>query len=249
MQALQQDTLLKGGAYKIEKILNQNDFEIEYLSDKFGSDRNVVITEFFMKDICGRDENNSVTYDSDDVATMKDKFKSDAMDRVNHGVIEVFEENNTVYYVKYEGDGALEIVDESKQGTKDTKKPSLASILKWPIIVVAVLGACAYFFTKSEPAPKTDNAVKQKTESVEQKKNKVSTVEKESAAFTAIMSKMEKIKGEANAIPGVSAAKVISDLSNLKDEFEKEKSKLSTVEQEKYHKAFQEILDIIKRRS
>ena len=84
MQALQQDTLLKGGAYRIEKILSQSDLEITYLSDKFGDNRNVVVTEFFVKDICRREKNNSVAYDSEDVATMRDKFKSDALDRLNN---------------------------------------------------------------------------------------------------------------------------------------------------------------------
>ena len=67
MQALQQDTLLKGGAYRIEKILSQSDLEITYLSDKFGDSRNVVVTEFFVKDICRREKNNSVAYDSEDM--------------------------------------------------------------------------------------------------------------------------------------------------------------------------------------
>ena len=63
MQALQQDTLLKGGAYRIEKILSQSDLEITYLSDKFGDSRDVVVTEFFVKDICRREKNNSVEGD------------------------------------------------------------------------------------------------------------------------------------------------------------------------------------------
>ncbi len=249
MQALQQDTLLKGGAYRIEKILNRTDFEIVYLSDKFGSERNVEITEFFMKDICGRDEKNNVTYDSDDVVTMRDRFKSDAMDRVNHGILEVFEENNTVYYVKYEGEGALEIVNDSQPNKNESKKPSLISKLKWPLIVVVALGACAFFLTRPNSAPKTDITVKPKVENVGKKTDKVSTIEKESAAFAPIMEKMNKIRKDANAVPGVSAAKVISDLSNLKDEFEKTKAKLSADEQARFHKEFQEIIDIVKKRS
>ena len=74
MQALQQDTLLKGGSYRIEKILSQSDLEITYLSDKFGDSRNVVVTEFFVKDICRREKNNSVAYDSEDVASGKQEI-------------------------------------------------------------------------------------------------------------------------------------------------------------------------------
>ena len=261
MQALQQDTLLKGGAYRIEKILSQSDLEITYLSDKFGDNRNVVVTEFFVKDICRREKNNSVAYDSEDVATMRDKFKSDALDRLNKGILEVFEENNTAYYVKYEDDGAIIIHDDSSESDnlnqddkKDAAKPSLLKKLKWPLILVAVIGAGAAFFVSSEPPVEIETTTvnsekKVETKTVETKKEESVKVEKESATFAPIMEKLRKAKKDAEAIPGVSQHKVLTQLSNVKDEFEKVKSKLTADEQDRYHKAFQEVIEIVKKRS
>lgn len=270
MQALQQDTLLKGGAYRIEKIIGRSDFEITYLSDKYGSDKNVVITEFFMKDLCGRD-GNKMTYGTDvsnDVILARDKFKKEAENlksQASQRVFDVFEENDTVYYVKeYEGDGAIDTVhdyssksDGSEHGKKETAKSSLLSKLKWPFIFIAVFGV-AYYFMTSESTSKTENTVhSEKSEKkVEQRKEektvvkeKAVKVEKESAAFASLMEKMNKVKKDALSIPGVSQHKVLTELSNVKDEFEKNKSKLSADEQERFHKAFQEVIEIVKKRS
>ncbi len=259
MQALQQDTLLKGGKYRIEKILNETDFEITYLSDRFGSDNNVTITEFFMKNICGRD-GNRVTYGSDDTQNdairMRDKFKKDAEAQDN---IELFEENDTVYYVREYKDESVAVADDNigdaeSDNNKDTKKPSLLKKLKWPLIVVAVLGAGAAFFVTSEPPVKEETTTvnsgkKVETKTVETKKQEPVKVEKESAAFASLMEKMNKVKKDALSIPGVSQHKVLTELSNVKDEFEKTKSKLSADEQERFHKAFQEVIEIVKKRS
>ena len=80
-------------------------------------------------------------------------------------------------------------------------------------------------------------------------KEKAVKVEKESAAFASLMEKMNKVKKDALSIPGVSQHKVLTELSNVKDEFEKNKSKLSADEQERFHKAFQEVIEIVKKRS
>lgn len=261
MQALQQDTLLKGGAYRIEKIINESDYEFTYLSDKYGSEKEVVITEFFMKDLCRR-EGNRVVFDSDisnDVVTMRDKFKKEAEEKK----LEVFEENDTVYYVKEkEEDTGVGNVDNSNKednSKRDNKKPSLLNKLKWPLIITAGLGAGAVFYiSSSEPPVKQETVTvtsEQKAEeatTVEQTKKveeKASKVEQESAAFAPIAEKMKKVKKDAESIPGVSQHKVLTELSNLKDEFEKTKSNMSAEEQERFHKDFQEIVEIVKKKS
>lgn len=266
MQALQQDTLLKGGAYRIEKILGRSDFEITYLSDKYGSDKNVVITEFFMKDLCGRD-GNKMTYRSDvsnDVALARDKFKKEAEDlksQQSQHILDVFEENDTVYYVKeYEGDGAVDVLHEDSSKSDDSnqvgkkEKTSLLKKLQWPLIFIAVFGVAYYLMTPSSTS-KTENTVssekseKKVEDKTVVKETPVKKVEKESAAFISLMEKTNKAKKDALSIPGVSQHKVLTELSNVKEEFEKVKSKLSADEQEKFHKAFQEVIEIVKKRS
>lgn len=261
MQALQQDTLLQGGKYRIEKILNETDFEITYLSDKFGSDADVTITEFFMKDICGR-EGNRVTYGSDDTQNdairMRDKFKKDAESQDSNYVIDVFEENDTVYYVRENKEEGVVIADdnvsETEPNKKEPKKKSLLSKLKWPLIAIAALGAGVAFFSSSEPPVKKETTTgtsqkKVETKPVEPKNAEPAKVEQESAAFAPIMEKMAKVKKDALAMPGVSQHKVLTGLSDAKNEFEKTKSKLTADEQERFHKEVEEIIEIIKKRS
>lgn len=102
--------LLQGGKYKIEKILGQGGFGITYLARQVNLDRDVAIKEFFMKDYCDRDESSSkVTVGSsgsrDIVAKYREKFVKEAKSiaRLNHPnivrIIDVFEENETAYYV------------------------------------------------------------------------------------------------------------------------------------------------------
>jgi len=259
MQALQQDTLLQGGKYRIEKILNETDFEITYLSDKFGSDTDVTITEFFMKDICGR-EGNKVTYGSDDTQNdavqMRDKFKKDAESQDTKYVIDVFEENNTVYYVREYKEESVVVSEDSntKEKIGDKIKTSLLSKLKWPLIAIAALGAVWAFFMPSEPPVKPETTTgksekKVEAKPVEPKKEEPAKVGKESAAFAPIMEKMAKVKKDALAMPGVSQHKVLTELSDAKNEFEKVKSKLTADEQERFHKAVEEVIEIIKKRS
>ena len=111
--------LLQGGKYKIEKILGQGGFGITYLARQVNLDRDVAIKEFFMKDYCDRDESSSkVTVGSsgsrDIVARYREKFVKEAKSiaRLNHPnivrIIDVFEENETAYYVmEYLSDNSL----------------------------------------------------------------------------------------------------------------------------------------------
>ncbi len=110
MQHLQPNTTLQGGKYKIERVLGQGGFGITYLATQLSLQRQVVIKEFFMKDFCSRDESTRTmsapsTGSSKLVEQYRKKFIKEARNlaRLSHphiiSVIDVFEENGTVYYV------------------------------------------------------------------------------------------------------------------------------------------------------
>ena len=70
MQQLSEGTLLQGGKYKIEKVLGQGGFGITYLASQkisiegpigqIETEIKLAIKEFFMKDICNRNENSTI---------------------------------------------------------------------------------------------------------------------------------------------------------------------------------------------
>ena len=110
MQHLQPNTTLQGGKYRIERVLGQGGFGITYLATQLSLQRQVAIKEFFMKDFCSRDESTRTmsapsTGSSKLVEQYRKKFIKEARNlaRLNHpniiSVIDVFEENGTVYYV------------------------------------------------------------------------------------------------------------------------------------------------------
>lgn len=110
MQHLQPNTTLQGGKYRIERVLGQGGFGITYLAVQTSLQRRVAIKEFFMKDFCSRDEATRImsapsTGSSKIVEQYRKKFIKEARNlaRLNHphiiSVIDVFEENGTVYYV------------------------------------------------------------------------------------------------------------------------------------------------------
>ena len=110
MQHLQPNTTLQGGKYRIERVLGQGGFGITYLATQLSLQRQVAIKEFFMKDFCSRDESTRMmsapsTGSSKLVEQYRKKFIKEARNlaRLNHphiiSVIDVFEENGTVYYV------------------------------------------------------------------------------------------------------------------------------------------------------
>ena len=119
MQHLQPSTTLQGGKYRIERVLGQGGFGITYLAEQVSLGRKVAIKEFFMKDFCLRDDvTNSVstpsTGSSQQVEMYKKKFIKEAnnLARLKHpniiSIIEVFEENETVYYaMPYLSGGSL----------------------------------------------------------------------------------------------------------------------------------------------
>lgn len=117
---LQSNTLLFNGKYRIVKPLGQGGFGITYLAEEMASPntavRKVAVKEFFMKDYCDRQGNHTqVTLGTqgnrDMVERYKQKFLKEArtIARFKHPnivkVYDVFEENNTAYYVMEYLDG------------------------------------------------------------------------------------------------------------------------------------------------
>ncbi len=106
MQHLQPNTTLQGGKYKIERVLGQGGFGITYLAMQTSLQRKIAIKEFFMKEFCSRDEATMTPFSgsSKQVEQYRKKFIKEATNlaRLNHpniiSVIDVFEENGTVYY-------------------------------------------------------------------------------------------------------------------------------------------------------
>lgn len=114
---LKKGTTLQGGKYKIEQTLGQGSFGITYLATaKFSASGNlgmmdvvakVAIKEFFMSDINGRKEDGSTVEGSTGsiFTNYKKRFRKEAenLSKLLHPnivkVFDVFDENNTTYYV------------------------------------------------------------------------------------------------------------------------------------------------------
>ncbi len=124
MEQLKTNTILQGGKYKIERVLGQGGFGITYLALQISLQRKVAIKEFFMSDLCSRETNTlylkTCTGESEKhVKLYRNKFIKEARNlaRLHHSniinVIDVFEENNTVYYVMpyYSGGSLQEYVE------------------------------------------------------------------------------------------------------------------------------------------
>ena len=107
MQQLTIGTLLRGGSYKIEKVLGQGSFGITYLAEHTNLGRKVAIKEFFMKELNSRGEDGSITGMTDGSLSQNYcvKFQKEAINlsRLDHPnivrVTDSFSENGTFYYV------------------------------------------------------------------------------------------------------------------------------------------------------
>ena len=107
---LQPNTPLQQGRYRIIDVLGQGGFGITYLAEQVMAERKVCIKEFFPKDFYNRDNtNNGISLGSQGSAEYmeryKDKFFKEAktIAKFDHPniihIFDVFEENNTCYYV------------------------------------------------------------------------------------------------------------------------------------------------------
>lgn len=113
------NSILQSGRYKVLSVLGQGGFGITYLGIQSGLERRVAIKEFYMKEFCDRDpENSRVTIGSEGARQMVERFREKFVNearklaRLNHPhivrVIDVFEENDTAYYVmEYAEGGSL----------------------------------------------------------------------------------------------------------------------------------------------
>lgn len=109
-QYLQPGTTLQNGKYRIVRFISSGGFGCTYEAIQTLFNSRVAIKEFFVKDFCNRDDatgNISVATDSKKelIGKLKKKFSEEARALFNmrHDgivrVIDIFEENGTVYYV------------------------------------------------------------------------------------------------------------------------------------------------------
>ena len=107
---LQKDTTLQGGRYRIIEVLGRGGFGITYLAEQVMAKRKVCIKEFFPKDYYKRnDDSCTISLLSDSFTESMERFKEKfikeaqtiaALDHANIIPIhDVFEDNNTAYYV------------------------------------------------------------------------------------------------------------------------------------------------------
>lgn len=116
------NSTLQSGKYRIIRALGQGGFGITYLAYNTFFERFVAIKEFFPKDFCGRDNTSHLTLGTQNnaatVARLKDRFLKEAknISKLDHpGIIkihDIFEENNTAYYVMdyIEGENLNELI-------------------------------------------------------------------------------------------------------------------------------------------
>lgn len=120
MSTLQPGSTLQNGKYQIQRVLGQGGFGVTYLALQQGLNRIVAIKEFFIENFCVRNaDTHHVMIASESsrelVERYRNKFLNEARNiaKLDHpnivSIIDVFEENNTAYYVmQYTPNGSLE---------------------------------------------------------------------------------------------------------------------------------------------
>lgn len=127
---LKENAELQSGKYRILRVLGQGGFGITYLAEHTMLDKQVAIKEFFPKEYCDRDADTSHiivgTQSSIElVAQLKNKFVKEArnISRLNHPNIitihDIFQENETAYYVMEYVAGASLSEMVKRQGAMD----------------------------------------------------------------------------------------------------------------------------------
>lgn len=123
MSELRSGTTLQNGKYHILSTLGQGGFGITYLAENTYLDERVAIKEFFYRDFCERDSHTChitvpTAGNREMVQRFKQKFLKEARTiyKLKHpnivGFIDIFEENDTAYYVMdyIEGESLSQLV-------------------------------------------------------------------------------------------------------------------------------------------
>lgn len=151
-QSLQLGNELQNGKYVIKSVLGQGGFGLTYLAVHTMLDVEVAIKEFFPKTFCDRDANTShitlgTSANKELVERFKTKFIKEARNiaKLKHsGIVriqDVFEENNTAYYVMdyIEGKSLSDIV-------KQRGKIDVGTAIEW---IKKVGDALSYIHSKN----------------------------------------------------------------------------------------------------
>lgn len=123
---LRQGSTLQGGKYRIIRVIGQGGFGITYLAEHSWLKKNVAIKEFFPKTFCGRNDTTSqVRIATEANVTIVNRLRQKFLKEAEHiakmdcpyivRIIDVFEENDTAYYVMdyIEGRSLADIVKSS----------------------------------------------------------------------------------------------------------------------------------------
>ena len=126
MSTLNNISYLQGNKYKVESLLGSGGFGNTYLGYQVDLDRKVAIKEFYMKEFCERDESTlQVIVPTEGSRLIVDRYKQKFLKEAqmiaslkNEHIIkiyDIFEENNTAYYVmEYVEGGSLKDKVESR---------------------------------------------------------------------------------------------------------------------------------------
>lgn len=143
---------LQNGKYEIVKVLGQGGFGITYLAVHTFLGKRVAVKEFFPKDFCDRDETTSqitlgTANTAELVSKLKVKFLKEAKNiaKLNHpnivSIQDIFEENNTAYYL-------MDYIEGESLGDKIKRNGAMTEALAVKYIR-QVCSAIAYMHSKS----------------------------------------------------------------------------------------------------